>query len=140
MNLIPRNPYFDFDDLFDAWRPLRGIEPAGDGFRPRVDIADKDDHFEVTAELPGVKKEDLKVTLANGVLTIEAETRQDEETKEEGKLVRRERRYGKFTRSFNLGSGVSEADIKAGYADGILTLEVPKAAEPEPVRRQIEVN
>lgn len=138
MNLVPRRSLFDLDDLFDAWGPLRG-EGGRNAFAPRVDIKDKKDCYEITAELPGVKKEDLHVTLRNGMLTIEAETRQEDKEEKDGKLIRQERRYGRFLRSFDVGNEVQESEISATFADGVLKLTAPKHQPKAPEARRIEV-
>ena len=139
MNLVPRRSLFDLDDLFDAWSPFRGDANRA-GWAPRVDIKDKQDCYEITAELPGVKKEDLHVTLRNGVLTIEAETRQEDKEEKDGKLIRQERRYGKLSRSFAVGAEVRESDISASFKDGVLTLTAPKVEAKAPQARRIEVS
>lgn len=139
MNLVPRRSLFDFDDLFDLWGPMRGAEAAKGAFTPRVDIKDKKDCYEITAELPGVKKEDLQVTLRNGMLTIEAETRQEDKEEKDGKLIRQERRYGRFLRSFDVGADLKEADINASFKDGVLTVTAPKVEPKAPEARRIEV-
>ena len=138
MNLVPRRSLFDLDDLFDAWGPLRG-ESGRNAFAPRVDIKDRKDCYEITAELPGVKKEDLHVTLRNGMLTIEAETRQEDKEEKDGKLIRQERRYGRFLRSFDVGNEVQESEISATFADGVLKLTAPKHQPKAPEARRIEV-
>ncbi|MBX9606576.1 MAG: Hsp20/alpha crystallin family protein [Gammaproteobacteria bacterium] len=138
MNLVPRRSLFDLDDLFDAWSPFRGDADRA-AWTPRVDVKDKQDCYEITAELPGVKKEDLHVTLRNGVLTIEAETRQDDKEEKDGKLIRQERRYGKLTRSFAVGAEVKESDISASFENGVLTLTAPKHEPKAPEARRIEV-
>ena len=142
MSLIPRGSFFDSDRFMDDfWTPLRREGEATSAFfAPRVDIKDKDDHFEITAELPGVAKDDIHLTLADGVLTLEAETRQEDKEEKDGKIIRQERRYGKLMRSFNLGSEVHEEDISADFKDGVLTLKAPKRAEPAPTTRRISVN
>ncbi len=142
MSLIPRGNFFDSDRFMDDfWAPLRREGEATSAFfAPRVDIKDKDDHFEITAELPGVAKDDIHLTLADGVLTLEAETKQEDKEEKDGKLIRQERRYGKLMRSFNLGGEVHEEDISADFKDGVLTLKAPKRAEPAPTTRRISVN
>ena len=112
---------------------------VGAFFTPRVDIKEHDGHYEISAELPGVKKEDLHITLEEGILTIEAESRQESKEEKEGRVIRQERRYGKFTRSFNLGGNVSEEDISANFDNGILTITAPKVPEVTPQQRRIEV-
>lgn len=139
MALIPRDRFFDIDRIFDEfWAPSRESRQST-FFSPSVDIKEKDDHYEITAELPGVKKEDLHVTLNEGVLTIEAEARQEEKEEKEGRIIRQERRFGKFLRSFNLGDNVREEDIAAEFNDGILTLRAPKSEPKVPAQRRIEV-
>ncbi|MEQ8231518.1 MAG: Hsp20/alpha crystallin family protein [Gammaproteobacteria bacterium] len=140
MNLVPRRSLFDFDDLFDLWGPLRTADATAGAFSPRVDVKELDDHYEITAELPGVKKEDLDVSLHDGVLTISAETRQEDVKKDNGKVIRQERRYGKYVRSFNLGGDVAEGDIAAAFKDGILTLTAPKRAPQAPQAKRIKVD
>ena len=140
MSLIPRNSLFDIDRFFnDPW-PLMAESQAGTFFSPRVDIREVDDHYEITAELPGVAREDIQVHVKDGLLTLEAETRHEEKEEEAGKVIRQERRYGKFLRSFNLGSDVQESDIKASFKDGVLTLQAPKLVEKEVERRRIEID
>ncbi len=140
MSLVPRSSVFDIDRFFgDNWQRSTDRE-MGDFFAPRVDIKDADDHFEITAELPGVAREDIHVHVNEGVLTLEAESTQEDKEEKEGKIIRQERRYGKFMRSFNLGGDVQEEDIKASFKDGVLTLKAPKLAEKAPVRRRIEID
>lgn len=141
MNLIPRKSFFDMDKFFDDfWSPTLREEPASSFFAPRVDIKDSKDHYEITAELPGVKKEDVHVHIEDGILTLEAETTQEDKEEKEGKVIRQERRYGKFMRSFNVGGNVKEEDISANFKDGILTLKAPKVTEQAPKQRRIEIS
>ena len=142
MSLIPRGSLFDSDRfMHNFWAPASGeVEPTGAFFSPRVDISDKDDHYEITAELPGVSKEDIHVTLTDGVLTLEAESKQENQEEKDGKIIRQERRYGKFMRSFNLGGEVSESDISAVFKDGVLQLKAPKLKEAVPTQRRISIN
>ncbi|WP_027330299.1 Hsp20/alpha crystallin family protein [Marinimicrobium agarilyticum] len=140
MNLVPRNSLFDFDNLLDHfWTPQSGGNDVS-SFTPRVDIAEKKDHYELTAELPGVDKKDIDVTLDNGLLTISAESRFENKEEKEGRLIRQERRYGKFVRSFNLGADVKDKDIKAEFKNGLLTLTVPKAEEKTALSKRIEIH
>jgi len=139
MNLVPRRRLFDLDDLFDLWGPLRAAEPAADAFTPRVDVRDLNDHYEITAELPGVNKDDLEVNLHDGVLTISAETKKEDVEKKDGKVIRQERRYGKYVRSFDLGGDIKEDEIEAAFKDGILTLTAPKRAAKPPQAKRIKV-
>jgi HSP20 family protein len=142
MALIPRGSFFDSDRMFnDFFAPVsREGESRESFFAPRVDIIDKDDHYEITAELPGVDKDDIHVTLTDGVLTLEAETSSEEKEEKEGKVIRQERRYGRFMRSFNLGGDVHEEDISASFKDGVLKLKAPKLKEIPPAERRILID
>jgi HSP20 family protein len=140
MSLIPRNNLFDIDRFFnDSW-PQQVESQTGTFFAPRVDIKEAGNHYEITAELPGVEKKDIHIHVKDGILTLEAESEKEEKEKKKGKVIRQERRYGKFMRSFNLGTDVQESDIKASFKDGVLTLEAPKVVEKEQERRRIAVH
>ena len=140
MSLIPRKSMFDLDRFFvDQWPRLTESD-MGNFFAPRVDIKEADDHYEITAELPGVAKEDIHVHVKDGILTLEAEASQEDKEEKEGKVIRQERRYGKYLRSFNLGSDVHEDDIKASFKDGVLKLQAPKLVEKPAERRRINID
>ena len=140
MNLIPRTP-FDFDNIFDSFgRHLQPVGSMDSSFMPRVDIKEKKDRLEVTAELPGVKKEDVELTLENGMLTLSAESHQEDKEEKDGKVIRQERRYGKYIRTFDVGNGVTDKDIEASFKDGILKLHVPLAKSRQPEARRISIN
>lgn len=97
-------------------------------WQPRVDIEESEDKYSVRAELPGMKLEDIKITLEDNQLTIRGEKRRDEEKK--GTTYHRvERIYGMFERSFTLGHQVDHARIEALYRDGVLQLSIPKAEQ-----------
>lgn len=94
----------------------------------RTDIKKSGDNYILEAELPGFNKEDINLEVKDSVLTISAEHKEEKEEKDEkGNYLRRERRYGSFSRSFDV-TGVDEKNITAGYENGILTLTLPKAA------------
>lgn len=140
MSLVPRHSLFDLDHFFDnMWSPYRQGESRLGTFSPRVDVTEKDNAYQISAELPGVDKKDVHVTLDNGVLTIEAESNQEDKEEKDGKLIRQERRYGKFVRSFDLGPQVQDSDITANYDNGVLTLTAPKVDKEAPQSRRIEV-
>ncbi|WP_288131837.1 Hsp20/alpha crystallin family protein [Microbulbifer sp.] len=142
MKLIPRDKMLDFDEIVEQFFSTgQEAGEARSGFHtPRVDINERKDHYEICAEMPGVRKEDLSVTLENGVLTVEAEMRRQVPENEEHRVLRQERRYGKFTRSFNLGKDVDEEDIDATFKDGVLTLTVPKAEPKKPASHKIQIH
>ena len=103
----------------------------------RTDITDKGDSFVLEADLPGFKKDDIKIDLENDRLTIKAERHSNTETTKNG-YVRRERSFGSFERSFVV-SGIDTAGIKANYTDGVLTLTLPKRPELVPDNRSIVI-
>lgn len=98
---------------------------------PTSDVVETDDAIVITAELPGVKDEDVEITVQNGVLRISGERRLEHEVRDD-RYCRLERSYGGFERSFTLPPGVSEDDITAGVAYGVLKITVPKPTAPEP--------
>lgn len=127
----------DFNRLFDGF--LRGgIQDDGSYgvWSPAVDIAEHENEYQVRVELPGVNKDDVKITLESNILTIRGEKKLDKEEKDEN-MHRRERVYGSFQRSFTLPTTVAEQDINATYKDGVLLIVLPKAEEAKP--KQIEV-
>jgi len=105
---------------------------------PTVDISETDSEYLIKAELPEVKKEDVKVTVENGVLTLQGERRQEKE--EKGKKYHRvERSYGSFVRSFTLPESVDESAVKAEYKDGMLNLHLPKTEKVKPKSIDVKV-
>ena len=127
-----RNP-FTFYSPFFAPTCVR-TDADTDNWTPSVDISETDNGFEVRAELPGVAKDDLSVSVKDNLLTLSGEKRQ--ENSEDTQNFRRvERHYGSFQRRFTLPSDVAADDIKADYTDGVLTLSIPKpeAAKPTEV-------
>jgi HSP20 family protein len=118
-------------------------QPAGTQamWMPAVDVRETHDEVHVTVELPGMKSEDVTVTLENGVLTIGGEKKQErQEGKDEGDYYLFERRYGRFERSFTLPRTVDAEHIRARFEDGVLTITLPKAENAKPRRVQIEAN
>ncbi len=105
---------------------------------PIVDISETDSEYLIKAELPEVKKEDVKVTVEHGVLTIQGERRQEME--EKGKKFHRvERSYGSFVRSFTLPESIDEGGMKAEYRDGVLSLHLPKSEKVKPKAIEVKV-
>ena len=106
----------------------------------KADIRDTGDAFELEADLPGVKKEDIQVDIDSNYLTISAtrQTEKDEKDKA-GNYVRRERSYGTYSRSFDV-TGIHTEGIQAAYTDGVLTLKLPKQTAETPVSRRIQIN
>lgn len=154
MSLIKRNPQQDvtrWDRGFPAISSLqslrydlnrivdeffRGDYPANDSFftrdwNPAVDIVENNDAYVLHAELPGMNKNDVKITLENNILTIRGEKKNETEEKENG-YHRLERSYGSFERSFTIPGMIKQEDIDAKYNNGILSLTLPKAEEAKP--------
>ena len=105
---------------------------------PLVDISETTEEYVIKAEIPEVKKEDVKVTLEHGVLTVQGMRRQEAE--EKGKKYHRvERSYGSFVRSFSLPDFVDDAKMQAVVKDGILTLHLPKSEEAKPKAIEVKV-
>lgn len=147
MNLIRCKPktYDPFQELFQlsndllALSPYRGdqtLESVRGSWLPAIDISEDQQQITVKADLPGLKKEDIQVSLDHNILTIRGE-RKSEEVKKEKNFHRVERSYGSFERSFNLGSTVDGSRVNAEYKDGVLEVTVPKTEAAKP--KQIEV-
>lgn len=103
---------------------------------PAVDIAERENDFVVRMELPGVAKEDVKITMQNGILTVKGEKKQEKESKNSD-YHRVERSYGSFQRSFTLPTAVRTDSVEASFTDGVLNISLPKAEEAKP--KQIDV-
>ncbi len=123
-------------DEFFTLAPSRGNAAEVCEWVPRVDIREEKDRYVADFELPGLEKNDVEVTLENGVLTVTGE-RKREETTENDKVYRRERFYGKFSRSLRLPDDVDAERIEAGFKNGVLRVSVTKKDEAKP--RTIEI-
>lgn len=127
---------FDTFDNFtrDFFRSSNASLPAF-----RTDIRDDGDKFLLEAELPGFDKEDISLDVKDGILTITAQHKQDGEHKDaQSGYIRRERRFGSFSRSFDI-AGIDESAISAAYRNGILELRLPKAVPVVPEARRISI-
>lgn len=147
MALVKWDPFRELEEMSDRLnrmfaRPVWQGHANGNeimtvaDWTPTVDISETGTEFLIKAELPDIKKEDVKVTVEGGVLTIQGERNREKE--EKGKKYHRvERSYGRFVRSFTLPDSVDAAAVKAEYADGVLNLHLPKSEQAKP--KQIEV-
>jgi HSP20 family protein len=115
-----------FPSLFERWARLSAGGEQGAGWSPSVDISETDQEYLIRASLPAVKKEDVSVTVEDGMLTLSGERRQQQEQKDE-KFHKVESVYGSFSRSFSLPEGTDAAAIRADSKDGVLTIHVPKS-------------
>ena len=120
-----RNNFFDdFNDFMDFPVPTL---PKSTNALMKSDVKDAGDHFELDMDLPGFKKEDVKLQLKDGVLKVSATTKTETDEKDaDGKYIRRERFQGTCERSFYVGENLTEEDIKAKFTDGVLRVNVPK--------------
>ncbi len=131
-NMTSFDPFRMFDEM--DRRFFTGA-PAVSAFR--TDVLDTGDAFKLEAELPGFKKEDIKIDIENDCLTISA-VRNADNKEEKDNYVKRERFYGSFTRSFDV-SGINVDAIEAAYTDGVLTVKLPKKAAEVPASRRLEI-
>lgn len=118
-------------DLFQGlFRPLRGMTLADepDLASMKIDVTETDDAYKVTAELPGVAKEDIDVEVTGATVSINAKIERNEEQKDGERVIRRERYSGAIGRSFSLSAEIDEANATATYQDGVLSLTLPKMA------------
>ena len=139
---LPRRWNDEFDNMFEGFfRPLRWAdeEAASDSLVPRIDVIERENDYVVRTEIPGARKDDIEVAVENGVLTISAETKSETEQKEGERVIRQERRYGRYLRSLRLDKTVDEKKVNASYKDGVLELTLPKAEEVKPKRITVNV-
>ncbi len=146
MNLIKWDPFGELEDVSDRLNRIfrRSRAPAEPGremlaiadWSPSTDVSETDTAYLIKAEIPGVNKEDVKVFIQDGMLTMQGERKMEKE--EKGKKFHRiERSYGRFLRSFRLPDDVDAATVKAEFKDGILNVALAKSAKA--VTREIDV-
>ena len=128
----------EIDRMFDRFRGGILDDGSTTPWLPAVDIVENDESYVVKVEVPGVNKNDVKITVQNGVLTIHGERKKEEETKGES-YHRLERSVGAFQRSFTLPTSVKSEKIDAAYNDGVLTVTLPKAEEAKPKEIEVKV-
>jgi HSP20 family protein len=129
-NITRYDPFGDlFDDIFRGFvvGPV-GFEAAGSVRRMKVDVAEQNGEYKVLAELPGVKKDDIKVNIDGDEVSITAETRAERDEKDGERVLHSERYFGKVARAFRLNHEIDDARASARYADGVLELTLPKKA------------
>lgn len=139
-NITRYTPFGEImDQMFNNFmgRPLRILEEET-GMQVRTDLAEDEKAYTIKAEIPGVKKEDIHVTVDGNRVSISAETKRESEEKEGAKVIRSERYYGKVYRSMLLENDVDQSEAEAKYADGVLTLRLPK--KPGSTTKQLTVN
>ena len=147
--LIRWDPFKDMDELQSRLTKLFGLTPARTGnggqelmtvsqWTPSVDIIEDEKEWLVKAELPEVKKEDVKVTVEDGVLTITGERKLEKEEKDK-KYHRIERSYGNFLRSFTLPDGADGTKVNAEFKDGVLKVHLPKSEKAKPKAVEVKL-
>lgn len=139
MMMIPRRRN-EFDLLDEMFRDP--FFTGGETKLMRTDIKEKEDKYLVDIDLPGYEKENIKIEIEDGYLTIHATTNSHKEEKEEGKFVRKERYLGECSRSFYIGEDIREEDIRASFKNGTLELEIPKKEEQKtlPEKKYIPID
>jgi HSP20 family protein len=143
MSLIRWEPLREFDDLFRQYSPLfgRAVRNADDSaahWAPSANISETDKEYVIKAELPEVKKEDVKITLDDGVITISGERKFEKEQQDE-RAIRVESFYGTFERRFSLPENADTAAISAESKDGVLRIRIPKQTVAKPKTLTIPV-
>ena len=139
------DPFREIDEVMNRYpfspRALRHLLRGGDeavAWSPSADISETDAEYLIKADLPGVKKEDVKVTLGEGLITLSGERKEEKEAKGENQ-IRVERFYGQFSRSFSLPKDAQQTGINAKNENGILTIHIPKAKGTKPAETAIPV-
>ncbi len=126
-----------FDDFFG--RPVLRTEWTEGVWSPSVDVSEDKDNVIIKAEMPGMNKDDVKISIQDGVLTLKGEKRQEKEEKDKN-YHRVERNYGSFCRSFQLPTSVKSDKVKASYKDGMLSIALPKTEEVKPKEIPISID
>jgi HSP20 family protein len=121
------HPFADLAELRESFdRTVEELTQAGTHpWRLAVDVVDHDDSYELRADVPGIKPEDVKVTIEDGILKVSAEHREETEEKQEN-YIRRERRYGSFSRTMAIPRGVTADEVDATVDDGVLVVTIPR--------------
>ena len=140
-SLMTRGSLFDdfFKDVAPGFfvKPLHG-DPLPSASQICIDVKETDKDFTVQADMPGVSKEDIHVSVEGSIVTLRAEIRQQDRQTEGEKVLRTERYYGEVSRSFQLPSDIDEANAKARYDNGVLCLTLPKKISSAPQRLTVE--
>jgi HSP20 family protein len=142
VNLVRREPFSLFDEFFNDFFTRAGLPSARSAELPsvsraRMDVIDKGDRFEVLADLPGVKKEDIHVTIEGARIAIAAETKSEKQVKDGERVLHTERFAASYARSFELPAEVTEEGAEASFENGVLKLALPKRATVTSKRLQI---
>ena len=124
--------WFKFPDFSDIDRTEKKLYGRHADRLMKTDVHETEDHFDVDIDLPGFEKEEIKLELDQGYLTVSASKSLDQDEKDKkGKLIRQERYSGAMQRSFFVGENITEEDIKASFKHGVLNLTIPKKDQPK---------
>lgn len=147
MSLVRWDPFRELEEVSDRLNRVFGRSLVSSenkdamtklDWAPSVDVAETAEEFQVKAELPDVKKEDVKISVDGGVLRIEGERKQEKE--EKGKKWHRiERSYGSFMRSFTLPDNIDDTKVRAEFKDGVLNVRLPKSEKAKPRQVQVKI-
>lgn len=147
MRVIKWEPFRDVDDVFDRffaetmrrWPRSTEARAAAHDWAPPADVSETDSEYLIKADLPEVRKEDVSITVQDGVLTLSGERKQEKRVDDE-KMHRVERVYGSFARRFALPENADEQGISAESRDGVILIHIPKVKVVQPQPRQIEIH
>ena len=149
MNLVKWDPFKELEDVSNRLNRLFSRSPARTesnqemlamaDWTPSVDISETDTAYLIKGEIPGVKKEDVKITIEDGMVTMRGERKQEKEEKNK-KFHRIERSYGSFIRSFRMPDDVDESAIKAEFKDGMISVTLPKSAKAKAKAIEVSVS
>lgn len=133
------DPFLDADDIFSRFM-MRPLLREGMEMEPQIkmDVKEADGKYLVKAEIPGVNKDDIHVTVEGNRVSISAEVKQEKETKEGERVIRCERSYGMASRSFTLADEIDQSNVQAKYNNGVLELTLPK--KPGSSRKEISIS
>lgn len=133
------DPFLDMDDVFSKMM-MRPLIREGLEMEPQIkmDVKEADNQYLIKAEIPGVKKDDIHVTVEGNRVSISAEVKKEKEEKEGERVIRSERSYGMVSRSFSLADEVDQSKVQAKYTDGVLELTLPK--KPGSARKEIPIS
>lgn len=144
MSVVRWDPFAEMQSVFAPllsrnWGMMPRLSSDGEGMEwsPSADISETEKEYVINAELPGVKKEDLKVNLAQGMITIEGERKQEKNEKGE-KFHRVERLYGSFLRRFSLPDNIKADAVRSEFKDGVLCVHIPKTEKTQPKQIPIQ--
>lgn len=137
MMLVPKSNFDLFDDIFGDSFFIKNENKV-----MKTDIRERDNSYIIDVDLPGFNKDDIKIDVTDGYLTINAKMSSEDKEEKNEKYVRRERYFGECSRSFYVGENVESENIKASFKNGILSLEIPKVDEKEklPEKKYIEIS